>query len=108
MVDGEERPLRYTLDALERLAEHLGLDGLSDIPRKLADGDPATIKVFLSVGLADVADVGNAHVPIIVAQDGILRAINLAYWGDEEGPADDVDPPMGSSEAPGTASGHES
>lgn len=88
--------LRYDWDGLARLIGEFGQDFDSVVAKASASMDVDTIAKAVAIGLGgDVTaeDVKRASPPIVPAVQAVMRALNLAFHGDEKGaaPADQAD-----------------
>ncbi len=90
MINGEERIIRFSLDAQSRIIDALGLDGIEQIPQLMRKLDANVFATMIHAALVDsnmtLEDVKSASIPMMPAQRAIVQAINLAMWGNINGP----------------------
>lgn len=111
-IDGEVKELRFPQGALKRIVDELGLDGISELPAKLAAIDTDVTAICVWGGLLHAEpelaldSVSMMSWPIADAIATCVAGINLAFWGNPRGPDEAEeeaeaadDPPKG---GPGT------
>tara|TARA_R110000824_G_scaffold240314_1_gene428954 strand:+ start:848 stop:1249 length:402 start_codon:yes stop_codon:yes gene_type:complete len=102
LIDGEEKFIRFGQDALAKIIDSLGLDGLSEIPSAISSLDGKTLSVLVWCGRLweepdlKLEEVHGLFFPLLPTYNSAVEAINLSLWGQIEpdfgGSEDDVDP----------------
>ena len=89
IIDGEERIIKLTLGSQAKIVAELDLAEIADIPQLLRKLDSQTVAVMLSASLVEpmtVEELMGASVPLRPATVGIIQAVNIANWGNPDGP----------------------
>jgi len=107
-IDGEDKFLRFDQNALSRLVDALGLEGLSFLPGAIDSLEQSTLVSLVWAGRlweepdAKREDFEGCFFPLLPTYHSAIEGINLALWGepsptvDEEdgGSEDTEDPPQ--------------
>ena len=91
IINGEEKFIRFSLEAQSIIVNTLDLDGIEQIPSLMRKLDATIFSVLIHASLVErgdmtIEDVMKASIPLMPAQKAIVQAINLAMWGDIKGP----------------------
>jgi len=105
-IDGEEYMLRFDQNALARVIDELGIEGVAGLPAAVSTLSSETLSVLVWAGrlwqddgLA-LDEVRASFFPLMPTYTATIEALNLALWGtvepevtDDGGSDDTADPP---------------
>ena len=94
-INDELYTIKFPFEAQVAISEALGVDEIEKLPSLLRTMNPRTIAIMISAGLVgkefSAEDLMTADVPSFQATIAITKAMNLAVWGLENGPAEGKD-----------------
>lgn len=94
-IDGKDEIIKFSFEAQEKIAEELDLDDIVKIPSLMQNLTPNLICTILSHTLVSMEatkeDLFKCFIPTALAGMSIIKGINLATFGNENGPQEVIE-----------------